>query len=422
MKLQIGIALIIGMLTATPAAAGLKDIHTEKLPEDKAILRIYSDVGEVEGLVKEWHDKWDFDTPKSKVVDLLRTSLTQLQKAADSYPGNEELLLLTGLIAHYAYNVDINGSHDVATDALAKAHKLAPVDYRPEWFLGAFDCQTLETVRGMKRFLSIEREMQWNQMSPGFWDDYLDCASVTIMPAHALRAGKYASALSAEPSSLRNFLMDTAQKRFIVTDSAKTYSAREAWQAENKDSVTIFTNAMFGIQVSSEGTWGLNIRDVQKGMSLAQFEPGPYQGKRGNLSPTILLLMRAPKEGESLNDFARSLVSKATLAPSTPLFCPTQECLAFEATSAGLYKEDGAGNAFVTVFARNCPEFPGLPFEEPLALPSGEPGKTTYSHPLEHMHRLPGTLYYFVLLDSADSILPHARIDYENFLKGIKVE
>jgi hypothetical protein len=422
MKRPIWIVIIVSLLTAVPAAAGLKDIHLEKLPQDQAILKICSDVSKVEDLVHEWHDQWKFDTPKSKVVDLLKASLTQLQKAASMAPENEELLLLTGLVAGYAYNVDIEGSHDIATDALTKAHKLAPGDYRPEWFLGALQCQTRETVQGMEYFLSVERAVQWDQVSPGFWDDYLYCASVTIMPAHALRAGKYASVLSGKSSGLRDSLLDIARKRFILPDPTKTYSAKEVWQAENNGSLTIFTSTMFGVRLSSQGTWKLNIRDVQKGIGTAQFGPGPYKGNKGSLYPTILLLIRAPKEGETLSEFAKSLVPNAPLAPSASLFCPVQECLAFEVTSPGLYKEDGAGNAFVTVFARNSPEFPGLLFEEPLALPSEESGKTTFLRPDQRMHRLAGTLYYFVLLDSADSILPNAKIDYENFLKSLRVE
>jgi hypothetical protein len=49
----------------------------------------------------------------------------------------------------------------------------------------------MKASEGMQEFLAIERKSSWEQFSAGFWDDYLECATVTDMPSHAVRAGDH---------------------------------------------------------------------------------------------------------------------------------------------------------------------------------------------------------------------------------------
>jgi len=87
------------LLITTPSQASLKDIRTERLPQEKAIQQVCADVAAVEEFVRDWSDKWRYETPKEQVASLLKASLDELQKALAAAPNNEELLLLTGLVA-----------------------------------------------------------------------------------------------------------------------------------------------------------------------------------------------------------------------------------------------------------------------------------------------------------------------------------
>jgi hypothetical protein len=415
--------IIAGLLfAAPPALASLKDIHLEKLPQDAAVLKAYADVATVEDMVKTWHDPWTFDTPRATVAALLKSSLEELAKVNNAKPRNEELLLLIGLVATYAYNADLNGLHGLATDTIAMAKRLAPDDYRPEWFLGNLQCQTLELKQGMVRLLAIESSVKWDQLSAGFWDDYLYCASLTDMPAHALRASTYIAKLNAAPSKDRDIAIDVARKHFITPDPAKNYSWQEMWFGDQVDSSFLFTNTMFGIEVSVPGTWRTSLGDLQKEISTVQLVTGPHPGKNGGVTPNILVFMRAPKEGESLTDFVKSLMPHSSPRPTSVSVCPVEDCLAFADDKANVYANEGGGHAIVTVFQRKSPEFPGLLFEKPSAPLSSGAGQTKYSRPLDRIRRLEGTLYYLVLLDSADSVLKDAKADYESFLKSMIVE
>jgi hypothetical protein len=135
-KFSRSLAMLVMSLAALPAEAAVKDIHAEKLPQDPAIHAAYADVASLEAMARVWSSEWRYPTPKPEVAARLTASLAQFQKSLVSAPDNEELLLLTGLVAHYAYNVDVESAFQVAIECLASAQKLAPRDDRPQWFLG----------------------------------------------------------------------------------------------------------------------------------------------------------------------------------------------------------------------------------------------------------------------------------------------
>jgi hypothetical protein len=408
------------ILSATHALAGLKDIHSDKLPNGTTVLDAYKQLVEMESMVRNWQAEWRYERPKDGVLSRVNTSVRELQEAAKSASENEELLLLLGLAAHYSYNLDVQENYKVALDSLERAQKLAPQDYRPTWFLGIHLCQASQLKPGMDKFLSVERALPWEQLPAGFWDDYLECSVVTDMPAHALRAGAHATKLDPQPSHDRDFLLETAGKRFLAPDLAATYSAKQVWSGENSGAETVLTSSMFGLRLSSPGKWALNLPEVQKAFGMAQFQTGPHGGKSGKVFPNILVLVRPPKAGETLQDFFKA-VAQAGASTTAPA-CPAQECLALTAVKPGAYKQEGDGHVFITVFKRDAPEFPGLLFEEPMALPDTKDGKVHYFHPNERLRRLEGPLYYLVMLDTASSVLQEAQREYGTFLKNMQVE
>jgi len=416
------LALAAALLVTSPALAGLKDIRTEKLPQRQAVQKAYADMVAVEDYARQWNETWHYGTPKNDVVSLVKTSLGTLQDSLGSAPENAELLLLTGLVAHYAYNLEVEETYKVAVDALEKARTLAPEDYRAEWFLGIHECQAGQSKEGMERLLAIEGRFSWKQLPSNFWDDYLYCANLTNMPAHALRAGDRATKLEPEPWQDREFQMEIARKRLIAPDSAATYPRQEVWRAERTDSRVVFTATMFGFQFSSYGDWKLQLPDVQNDVCMAVIQTGPYTGKAGDLLPNILVIARPPKLGETVADFAKSSLPKGYLERARELACPFEGCVSFELVKPDAYGSEGDGHVVILVFQRETPAFPGLLFETPATPPASESGKMAYFRPVERLRRLEGTLYYLVALDSANSVLQKAKADFETFLKGVRVE
>ena len=184
--------------TARRVRADAAAIHADQLPQQTAVLAALDDAKKLDPYCRRWSGDWQYPAKKDEVTARLTKDLGFLVPAMKSHPRNVELALLTGLVARYAYNLDVPDTHETAMWALGEAEKLAPGDIRAGWFRATLKCQTLESMEGADTFLAIESGHQWNQLPTAFWEDYVDCATVTNMPEHALRAMGYLKRLNAK--------------------------------------------------------------------------------------------------------------------------------------------------------------------------------------------------------------------------------
>jgi hypothetical protein len=335
---------------------------------------------------------------------------------------NEELWLLTGLVAHYAYNVDVEGSYELARKSFDAARKLAPDDYRSVWFEAALVCQTPQTKKGMDAFLAIESKLSWEKLPVGFWGDYISCATVTAMPVHAIRASAYLEKLDPGRSDYPDSLLQVAKKRIKAPDVSKTYSEKEVWSAEVSNIQAQFTNTMAGLRFAVPGDWKLRFFEIQQGQTLVQINIPAFHISSGDVSPSILVIVRPAKPGETLEDSVEALMKYPSSQPINISHCPSESCLSIRGTEPGTYGDQGDGNAIITAFQRKEPNYPGIKFEEPLALPEPKEGQPQYFRPSESIGRISGTLYYLVLLDTASSARQQTEKAFDEFLKNIQVE
>lgn len=427
MARRILIFVVFAVLAANLASAGLRDIHPEKLPADPAVQKAYSDLLAIEELVSAWTPQWRHEIPKKKVVATIEASLKQFQRASAIEPSNQELLLLLGLTAHYGYNVDIKNSFEVAIESLRKAHTNAPEDYRAEWFTAIHHCQTLKSEDGARQFLQLEKELQEQSLPIGFWDDYLYCAVQTDMPVHALRAAAKIAKLNPAPSQYRDALTKIARIRLKTPDSSATYTAGQVWSTKSVNDRVIFANSLCGFSFSVHPDWPIQVPDIRQETCTAIAETGPHKAPSGNIIPNILVLARPQMPGESLDAFLDTFLKSISQYPDVrrtrvPV-CPAGDCIAIEAIKPGGYKEAGDAHGIVIGFRRDQPEFPGLLLEEPNVPPaSGQSNKVQYYRPAERLSRSSGTIYYLVLLDTAESVKDKALIDLSEFLASMRVE
>ena len=415
------IRLAAVLLAAAPAIASLSDIHIEKLPQQDSVREAMAEASAVAQFAQSWSDKWHYQTPKDQVASQLRDSLDKLQKAIAAAPDNPELLLLTGLVAHYAYNVDVEDAYDLAVKSYQQARQLAPDDYRAEWFLGIHECEGAQVNPGMKLLMGLEDHWAWNRLPADFWGDYMFCASVANMPSHLLRAGDHLAKLHAPTSEVIDFLVDTARKRYQAPDLDATYSKEQVWESHQVESRWVFTSYMCGFAFSPLGEWRMKLM-TQKGTCAVQLGTGPHPSRAGDIKPTLLILARQPKPKETLSDFLHSFAHDPAAKPIAVPRCLSGQSLSAEVTRPNAYGAAGNGYGLWLAFERPAPEFPGLLFERPAGPEAPKDGKVSYFHPNERIHRLEGTLYYLVLLDTPDSVLNEAKKDYDELLSHLVVE
>jgi hypothetical protein len=251
----------------------------------------------------------------------------------------------------------------------------------------------------------------------------MECASVTNMPAHVLRANSYLAKLKAPISDEQTFLADVSQKRFDAFDPEKNYAPKEVWQADTTGTEIAFTNTTCGVRIYMQNDWTVDELQLAKGSCVADFSTGPYKDKASKMRPSILVMIQQPQNDETLEQYSKHFQEKGQFVSFKPDRCPSERCISVEGTRTGAYGKDGDGHGFMLFFERNQPEFPGLLFESPSQMPQSS-GSTAahYFRPSQTLQRIPGKLYYVVLLDTAASIEDPAMKDFDSFLTQLVVE
>jgi hypothetical protein len=404
------------------AAADVAAIQADKLPQDSAILAAMRDAADLENYSRYYAQPWKFSISRKEVAKRLSKDLQVLDSAAKQHPENAELLLLTALVAQYAYNVDVENSHEIAMQSLEQAAKRAPGDFRPAWFHASLRCQTNEAKTGGEEFLSIEEGRAWEDLPVAFWDDYIQCATITNMPGHVLRAADHLAKMQAPVWKRRDAVVAAARDRFVPFDAKKDCAPREVWEGLNFDADTVFTSTMCGVRFKVPSAWSVDQVGFSNDSCVADFLTQFYQGTVSKRRPSVLLLVKQPENHETLEQFSMRFRHKGTFTPFTPARCPAESCIALQAVQPGMYGGDGDGHGRVVFFERDQPEFPDLPFESPTSLPTSGSSEPQVFHPGQIAGRIPGKLYYLVLLDTAASIEGPAMKDYELFLQNLTVE
>ena len=331
-------ARIIGpafLVVSLSCIAQVKDIDATKLPQNPAVQAAYRSAQDLEPYANTWSLNWNYDIPKAQVQDKLADDLGILSKALQSDPSNHELQLLTGLVAHFAYNLNDEAAFKVAVDDLTKAAS-DPIDIRGEWFLGIHQCQALQVVDGMNRLLSLEDKSK--NLPADFWDDYITCASIAILPAHTLRAIDRAVAGGEFPESYHQ-LSEIAASRYKTADLTQTIPSHAAWTDEQLPNRRLaLTSRLCGISFAVDDDWDLQVGDISNGACTVTSNPPTT---KGTPVATILLMAKRPADSQSLDDFVKSFRPREddkvqlTTAPDLP--CPAEHCLSLDLRDPGIY-------------------------------------------------------------------------------------
>lgn len=412
------------MLAGTPLAlADLAAIHEADLPQDAPILAAFQDALELEPYCRFWQPNWNYPVSKESATHRLQEDLKTVESALQAHPNSVELELLIGLLAHYAYNLDVPNSQDKILHALNQAHTLAPQDLRASWFHASFLCQTTRSAEGAGELLKIENEFPSDQLPAAFWSDYFECANTTNMPAHATRAASLLGNLHSPDLARWQEVVDADKKRFQPFNPGKHYDPHEVWSAVQKGDDTIFTSTTCGAQIAARNDWRVNQVELSNGSCIANFSTGPYEATTQTLRPSVLLLVQQPQPGETLHDYLGKFLKHGTFTSFIPSRCPAQECLAMLGLQPGMYGADGDGHGRILAFEREDPVIPGLLFESPQSVQTqgSAQGPQTF-RPGPIPQRISGKLFYLVLLDTAASIDVRALDDFNFFLSRLQVE
>lgn len=423
--MKVSAAAIVALVVALPCtlAAEVASIHRDKLPQTTTILAAYDDAQRVEHCVDYWAPVWQCDLTKDDVVATLGKDHGFLQVAIKENPNNIELRLLAAEVDQFAYNVDIPGAFQSFQDALDINDAPLQADMRAQWFRANFECRLTRSSPGAEIFLQIEKEHEWNKLPVAFWKNYANCATLTSMPAHALRALDHWGQLKPGANAVRDTFITLNRKHFDEFNPKKVYEDKDVWRAFPLDNDLGLTATVCGISLRLKKDWKLMNMTFQNGTCLLAFGTGPYKANVGELWPTVMMLVARPEPGETFEQFEQKITANAVVQPLDTVYCPAENCQSFLLVGKGMYKENGDGRSRNLFFQRNEPQYPGLIFESPLSLPSqeGKEGMSVYTPP-QVLKRMSGPLYYLIMLDTASSIENDAVKDFDFVVRNMKVE
>jgi hypothetical protein len=417
--LILGAALIC--LCATSTLAQIRQIDSSKLPQDSAVQLVYKDLLPIDQFARTYEAKWRFPVPKADVTSRFSLALLTLEKAQKQDPSNKELQLFTGLVAHLAYNLDVEEAYDPAMKLLQAQ---AGEDFRAAWFLGIHQCQSNNPVGGMQQLLHVETS---SPSLPGaFWQDYANCASVTNMPVHAVRAYDNARKI-ADGLPVDGQLEQIARNRIKPSSATASYPAKSAWYAQPAKDVVLFTSTLCGESFTTGPTSTVNIGDAANGSCAVTIETEKYPDRHGFSSASLLVLTQIAKPDESLEAYSERMLKDSRYASRTPLTgikCPVASCIAFEIVTDKLYKDEGGAHLLAVLYQSEQPAYQGLRFEtpQPLPKPAKKSDKPAFFRPEESLQRFNGTLYTFIALDANQDIYARSRADFDELLKSLVVD
>jgi hypothetical protein len=153
LMMRLPIVFLLALGCALTAKSQIRQIDRAKLPPDASVQTAYTDLLPIDEYARNYVQRWPYPVPKEQVVLRFTNDLRALETSQRNTPSNGELRLLTGLVAHLTYNLDVESAYTPALNLLQSAQSEAGQDFRPAWFLGMHQCESNDPVSGMGRSL-----------------------------------------------------------------------------------------------------------------------------------------------------------------------------------------------------------------------------------------------------------------------------
>ena len=418
-KLVLSLGLLVASLTCYSFAASIKDIRVDKLPDDPALKAALADAQELEPWVRDFEMTWSAPVTQADSEARLAVDMKVAETARAKYPDNEEVALLSGLIASYAYNLEVKKSWDVAHDAFNAAIKLDSSDPRGAWFLAAHNCQTTDRLKeGMSGLLEVESRRPKNLPS-SFWLDYMACATVTDMPAHANYAATRLAPADRADSQAVAILNNSKGAASLTQD----YKPGEIWSATAVEGGVSFRSYACGISFTTPADWKPRVYPISGGKCAIELQIPSMKGKHGAWNANILVMSHAELPGDSFPEYAAHVEPKGEKQdnPQLQALCGYPNCRTADIFDKDMYPKEGGGHALSLQFERPQPQIAGIALE-PFPIPPPKDRKTPYFSLPDYIARFPGNIYYTIAIDTTVSILPKANEDFITFVKSIRTD
>ena len=388
-------------------SADIKYVDFHKIDPDGQYARQQSFLIENLPYIEFWVQDWTFDVSKDSLVRELKYCL---KSYALLKKDSLEVNLLEGEIAHFLYNLNQDAYWDTAEAHYKAAISIQKEDIRGYWFLGNHYAQSNDPSKAIPTF-EMARQKVGSETPSDFWKEYAFAMLRAGMPSHCSYAlDQYAS--KGGRGKLSDAMEAIMGRNGILSNPDSAYNKNVLWSGARMGPKIRYTSRLLGIRLLADSEWTVQISDFANRQAYVTFQPETIEGKLGKrIGFSMLLLVKVPKPGETLDVFVESLMKKTmgTRDTNSVVIDRYPESVSYTFQSKEVYADKGGAHMHFIGIERSAPAFPGMALEtEPSQL-----GQNPFRN------RFQGRLFYFFLLDTCEDI--HTA-SWKTFMELLKDE
>jgi hypothetical protein len=401
-------------------AGHIDQINIERLPQDENVLNGMAEMKKLEPFVEDPIYEWNFGIDKNDVIVKVRTLYNEIGRYSENDPQNGELFLYSGLMAHYAYNLDLQEYGELTEANLQKAKKLMKDDFRPDWFLGLHYVKSEHVNEGMNLFLEISGK--WEIENGLFWEDFALSAFFSQMLQNAIMGLDKAKGILHTDSEYEELFGKEIREKFEVPEKNSKIETKQLWTQIKSDSRNDFISFPLGYRISIPADWKVQPLPYKNGTAGLNIEMEPIKGIEGDVVSTISILAYVPNENESFEDFMKKFMKPDCDLKEYDLNLGLNE-FSYVCTNNNIYSQEGGARILLVYFEREEPEYKGAKLEGLQEFPDTTSDFTFYDLTEDRAFtRFNGKLFYLVILDSCESIFEKGLSEFNRTLKSFAVE
>lgn len=411
--------LVLLLLISSAIFGNTSYILFDKLPVSENNDKHLKFIKENEKYFNHWSPQWDASVNKA-------TLITGLKEALNFYAGldasNIENNLLLGEIALYLYYLNETTYSETAEKYFKKASQLAPLDYRPYWFLANFYAAANDQNHSIEYFKIAKNRLPLPEPAL-YWEQYANAAKMASMPSTCIYAMDKAKALLGRPSEFEKNFGQTVRNKIADVSSNRTYTNTELWSYSEGEAIT-FTSRALGFNVTIDPEWELQLSGFDNRKATFTMTPPALISTKGQEIPfTMSIITKVSAEGEDLKAFLNTLVPSNLEKTEIEFSQKYPSTISYELIDSSTNADMGGKHIYLIGFRRKQPLNPGLVLEQPLQVSNTESGETDFLKAQNVKNRFSGTLFYAAILEASEDIFPLAkRTFWDLFVNQMVVE
>lgn len=416
--------ILLSLILSAIANAKVDRINPQKGMPRKELTKIKNEIAKLEPMVENWTPTWSYNVPKEEIEKKLIAYYQELDSYASRHPDNPELALFKGLVAHYAYNLDLKEYYQLAVNSFQQAAAIDPTDYRVNWYWGAHLVKSNVIKEGMEKLLSVINTENHSGLSFSFWEDFAYCSLIASMPSHVLLGVERAKQIKTKKSKeIINYLAQYASEQLKKPPQDQPLEPEQIWTGFQDTDTIKYRNRMFGFSLQVPAGWLAQTTGCQNNSAAIFIKPPAKKGLAGSVSSTILCLAHQAQPGESITDFTSKILDPRYSFEEVQFNLDWDGVKAYQGKADDLYLSEGGAYNYVLTFSRKEPAQPGILLEFPVAVnESGAETGVSYYQSLAEYNRLQGEIYYLLVLDTTGSVFQESKEEFDLILRNLIVE